>query len=215
MARIIALAVGYVLGMFQTGYIYGKRHGIDIRSEGSGNAGSTNTLRVLGIKAGLVTFAGDLLKAILAVVIVHVLFRERYPDAVKVLELYAGFGAVLGHNFPFFLKFKGGKGIACTSGVILSVCPMAAPFCLVLFIAVVAVTRYVSLGSILVVIVYLIQAVIFGQLGWLGMEAGVLLEFYVISACFTAMGLWRHRANIKRLISGTESKIGMKKKEGK
>lgn len=213
-ARIIALAVGYVLGMFQTGYIYGKCHGIDIRSEGSGNAGSTNTLRVLGIKAGLVTFAGDLLKAILAVVIIHLLFRERYPDAVKVLELYAGFGAVLGHNFPFFLKFKGGKGIACTSGVILSVCPMAVPVCLPLFIIVVAVTRYVSLGSILVVIVYLIQAVIFGQLGWLGLKAGVLWEFYVVSACFTAMGLWRHRANIRRLLNGTESKIGMKKKEG-
>ena len=96
-----------------------KKPGIDIRSEGSGNAGTTNSLRVLGIKAGLITFAGDLCKAILAVLLVKVLFRNAYPDAVKILELYAGFGAVLGHNFPFYLKFKGGKGIACTSGMIL------------------------------------------------------------------------------------------------
>lgn len=126
-ARVIALGIGYLFGLFQTGYLYGKSQGIDIRSEGSGNAGTTNSLRVLGIKAGLITFAGDLCKAILAVLLVKVLFRNAYPDAVKILELYAGFGAVLGHNFPFYLKFKGGKGIACTSGMILAVCPLAAP----------------------------------------------------------------------------------------
>ncbi len=211
MARIIALAVGYFLGIFQTGYFYGKKHGIDIRTQGSGNAGTTNTLRVLGWKAGAVTFAGDLCKAILAVVIIHFLYRGRYPGAVGVLELYAGFGAVLGHNFPFYLKFQGGKGIACTSGMILAVCPMAAPLCLVLFIGAVAFTRYVSLGSILVVIAFLIQVVLFGQYGFLSVDADYLMEFYIVSACFTAMGLWRHRANIGRLLSGTENKFGMKK----
>lgn len=211
MARIIALAVGYFLGIFQTGYFYGKKHGIDIRTQGSGNAGTTNTLRVLGWKAGAVTFAGDLCKAILAVVIIHFLYRGRYPGAVGVLELYAGFGAVLGHNFPFYLKFQGGKGIACTSGMILAVCPMAAPLCLVLFIGAVAFTRYVSLGSILVVIAFLIQVIVFGQSGFLSVDAGYLMEFYIVSACFTVMGLWRHRANIGRLLSGTENKFGMKK----
>lgn len=210
-ARIIALAVGYALGIFQTGYIYGKSKGIDIRTKGSGNAGTTNSLRVLGWKAGLITFAGDLLKAMLAVAIIHFAFRGKYPDAIKVLDVYAGFGAVLGHNFPFFLKFQGGKGIACTSGMILAVCPMAAPICLVLFITSIAITRYVSLGSILVVTSYLIQVIIFGQMGWLGVDAAYLPEFYVVSACFTAMGLWRHRANIKRLLTGTENKFGMKK----
>ena len=92
-ARVIALGIGYLFGLFQTGYLYGKSQGIDIRSEGSGNAGTTNSLRVLGIKAGLITFAGDLCKAILAVLLVKVLFRNAYPDAVKILELYAGFGA--------------------------------------------------------------------------------------------------------------------------
>ena len=210
-ARIVALIVGYCLGLFQTGYIYGERHGVDIRSKGSGNAGTTNTLRVLGWKAGLITFIGDLLKAILAVFIIRFLYVGKYPDAIQVLELYAGFGAVLGHNFPFYLKFQGGKGIACTAGVILAVCPQAAPICLVLFVVSVAATRYVSLGSILVVTGYLIQAVIFGQLGYLGIQTEYLPEFYVVSACFTGMALWRHRANIKRLLTGTENKLGAKK----
>ena len=159
-ARVIAVAVGYCFGLFQTGYIYGEKHGVDIRTQGSGNAGTTNTLRVLGWKAGLITFLGDLFKAIFAVLLIRFIFIGKYPDAVKILELYAGFGAVLGHNFPFYLKFKGGKGIACTSGMILAVCPLAAPICLILFIGSIAITRYVSLGSILVVTSYLIQVLI-------------------------------------------------------
>lgn len=212
-ARLIAVAIGYVFGLFQTGYLYGKSQGIDIRNEGSGNAGTTNSLRVLGVKAGLITFAGDLFKAIFAVLLVEALFGKTYPEAVKILGLYAGFGAVLGHNFPFYLKFKGGKGIACTSGMILAVCPMAAPICLFLFIVSIAITRYVSLGSILVVTSYLIQVIVFGQLGYLNVDAAYLPEFYVVSACFTAMALWRHRANIKRLLTGTENKFGMKKEK--
>lgn len=210
-ARVIALIIGYVFGLFQTGYLYGKSQGIDIRKEGSGNAGTTNSLRVLGAKAGIITFAGDLFKAIFAVLVVKAIFGNTYPDAIKILELYAGFGAVLGHNFPFYLNFKGGKGIACTSGMILAVFPLSAPICLVLFIGSIAITRYVSLGSILVVVSYLIQVLIFGQMGYLHIDAAYLPEFYIVSACFTAMGLWRHRANIKRLLNGTENKLGMKK----
>ena len=152
-----------------------------------------------------------------AVLLVKVLFRNAYPDAVKILELYAGFGAVLGHNFPFYLKFKGGKGIACTSGMILAVCPLAAPVCLILFIGSIAITRYVSLGSILVVTSYLVQVLIFGHMGYLHIDAAYLPEFYVVSACFTAMALWRHRSNIGRLLHGTENKFTFKKnkQEGK
>lgn len=209
-ARGIALAIGYLFGLIQTGYLYGKSKGIDIRTQGSGNPGTTNSLRVLGPKAGAVTFLGDLLKAIFAVLLVYVLFHEKYPGSVGVLELYAGFGAVLGHNFPFYLKFQGGKGIACTSGVILAVCPLAAPLCLVLFIVAVAVTRYVSLGSVLVLLSYLIQAIILGQAGYLRVGSDYRAEFYIVSACFAAMGIWRHRANIARLLNGTENKIGKK-----
>ena len=126
-ARLIALGIGYAFGLCQTGYLYGKTKGIDIRKEGSGNAGTTNSLRVLGPKAGLITFLGDLFKAIFAVLLVKLLFIDQYPSLLKVLELYAGFGAVLGHNFPFYLGFKGGKGIACTGGTVLAVLPLALP----------------------------------------------------------------------------------------
>ena len=212
-ARIISLVMGYAFGLFQTGYIYGRTKGIDIRKEGSGNAGTTNSLRVLGKKAGIITFLGDLFKAILAVLLAKLIFQNTYPDFVKVLELYAGFGTVLGHNFPFYLQFKGGKGIACTSGVILAVLPISAPVCLVLFVGAVAITRYVSLGSILVVCSYLIQVIIFGQLGYIHLSGTSLVEFYVISACFTVMAVWKHKENIKRLLNGTENKLGAKKKE--
>lgn len=210
-ARIIALVVGYILGIFQTGYFYGKHKGIDIRKQGSGNAGTTNSLRVLGPKAGIITFAGDLFKAIFAVLIIYFVFRNQFPDSILVLEIYAGFGAVLGHNFPFYLGFKGGKGIACTSGMILAVLPVSAPLCLILFIGAVAITRYVSLGSVLVVTAYLIQVIVLGQMGYIPLKGAYLIEFYIVSACFTIMALWRHRANIKRLLNGTENKLGVKK----
>lgn len=210
--RIAVLAIGYLLGNFQTGYIYGKAHNIDIREHGSGNSGTTNTLRTLGKKAGAITFIGDLAKAIIAVLIARFAFAGLWDGDIKVLEMYAGFGAVLGHNFPVFLKFKGGKGIACTSGVILVVCPYAAPICLVLFVGAVAITRYVSLGSILVVSAFIIQTVIFNHFGILGIDSAWILEFNIVAACFTAMGIWRHRANIVRLVRGTENKLGQKAK---
>ena len=213
-SRGLALAIGYLFGLFQTGYIYGKCKGIDIRKEGSGNAGTTNSLRVLGVKAGLITYAGDLLKTVFAVVLIHFLFANRYPDFVKVLELYAGFGVVLGHNFPFYLGFQGGKGIACTSGVILAVCPPTVPVSLLIFIGTVIVTRYVSLGSILVVTAFLIQVIIMGQTGfYLKLEGNTLLEFYNVTGCFVAMAVWRHRENIRRLWKGTENKLSIGRKE--
>ena len=217
-ARVIALGIGYLFGLFQTGYLYGKSQGIDIRSEGSGNAGTTNSLRVLGMQGWTDHICGrSAVRRFWRFFWCKVLFRNAYPDAVKILELYAGFGAVLGHNFPFYLKFKGGKGIACTSGMILAVCPLAAPVCLILFIGSIAITRYVSLGSILVVTSYLVQVLIFGHMGYLHIDAAYLPEFYVVSACFTAMALWRHRSNIGRLLHGTENKFTFKKnkQEGK
>lgn len=210
-ARIIALLIGYGFGLFQTGYLYGKSKGIDIRQQGSGNAGTTNSLRVLGWKAGIITFAGDLLKAVFAVLLVKLIFHGTYGADTKVLELYAGFGTVLGHNFPCYLQFRGGKGIACTTGVILAVCPPAVICCAVGFLIIVGITRYVSVGSIFLVSAYLVQAIIFGQIGWLKISGASRIEFYILSACFTGMAIWRHRANIVRLMNGTENKFGTKK----
>lgn len=211
LARGICIVIGYCLGMFQTGYIYGKLHHMDIRQHGSGNAGATNTLRTLGLKAGLITFIGDLGKAILSMLIAWLIFHERYPDGVLLLEMYAGFGTVLGHNFPAYLKFKGGKGIACTAGFILAFYPPMAVLCLLLFIVAVAVTRYVSLGSILVMFCFFVQLIVFGQLGYLQIAPELMVEAYVVGALFALMGIWRHKANIMRLLSGTENKFSLKK----
>lgn len=209
--RVICLAIGYIFGLFQTGYFYGKMHHIDIREYGSGNAGTTNTLRTLGWKAGLVTFFGDAGKAILAMLLAWALFHGKYPGAVSLLEMYAGFGAVLGHNFPFYMKFKGGKGIACTAGFLITFYPPLAILCLAVFVLAVAITRYVSLGSILVSVCFYIQLIIFGESGrlWVGPE--YLMEAYVVGAAFTVLAIWKHRTNINRLLSGTENKFSISK----
>lgn len=210
MERIICLVIGYVFGLFQTGYIYGRMHNIDIRKYGSGNAGTTNALRVLGKKAGLIVFAGDAAKTILSCAIARVLFTGN-PD-VDMLVLYAGFGAILGHNFPFYLNFKGGKGIAATAGILASTDWRMCVVCGTIFIATVAVTRYVSLGSIFVVIAFFIMAVIFGHAGDYTISAGSLNEFYVLAGIIMIMAIWRHKANIKRLLNGTENKLWGNKK---
>jgi glycerol-3-phosphate acyltransferase PlsY len=210
-ARVLSIVLGYVFGLFQTGYIYGKSKGIDIRNQGSGNPGTTNSLRVLGIKAGIITFLGDLLKAILAVVVTWLIFKDRYPDSVRLLKLYAGFGAVLGHNFPFYLGFKGGKGIASTAGVILSVYPIAALGCLIVFSVCLAISRYVSLSSILMVLTFMITALVANNLGYLDIAGERMMEFDILVICFTALAIWRHRANIVRLIHGNENKLSIGK----
>lgn len=211
-SKILCILIGYVFGLFQTGYIYGKTQHIDIRQYGSGNAGTTNTLRTLGLKAGAITFAGDCGKAILAVVVAWLLFHQRYPDTVRLLELYAGLGAVLGHNYPFYMKFKGGKGIACTTGVIIAFHWQIAPLCIGIFCLAVLLTRYVSLGSILLVSVFFIQLIVMGQMGYLPLEATYLPEVYVLGGIMTFLAIYRHRANIKRLLSGTENKLQLQKK---
>lgn len=137
--------------------------------------------------------------------------RLRFWNCMPVSELCSDI------IFRFTSSSRAERGIACTSGMILAVCPLAAPVCLILFIGSIAITRYVSLGSILVVTSYLVQVLIFGHMGYLHIDAAYLPEFYVVSACFTAMALWRHRSNIGRLLHGTENKFTFKKnkQEGK
>ena len=211
-ARLAALGIGYLLGAFQTGYFYGKLHGIDIREHGSGNSGTTNTLRTLGWKAGLITFSGDVIKVFLAIGLTWLLFHGTYEGAIRLLAAYAGFGTVLGHNFPFYMHFKGGKGIACTAAVLAVVCPPSIPLCAIGFWLVVGFTRYVSAGSILMLILFAIQAIIFNHFGLTTLESTYALEYDIVVTCFAIMGIWRHRANIKRLMNGTENKFGQKAK---
>ncbi|WMC92675.1 glycerol-3-phosphate 1-O-acyltransferase PlsY [Kineothrix sp. MB12-C1] len=213
MERIICLAIGYALGLFQTAYIYGKLKGIDIRQHGSGNAGTTNTLRVLGTKAGLIVFAGDVLKCIVAVMICTLLFEKAYPDMTYLLKMYAAAGAILGHNFPFYLNFKGGKGIAATAGLILSFHPNFLVVGVVMFFGAFLLTHYVSLGSLLVYAAFMTQIVVSGQLGLFGeMSQSLLLEMYAIALFLTAMAYYKHRENIVRLLKGEERKTYLFKK---
>ncbi|MDD3252327.1 MAG: glycerol-3-phosphate 1-O-acyltransferase PlsY [Lachnospiraceae bacterium] len=212
MERIFCLAMGYVFGLFQTGYLYSKLHHMDIRKYGSGNSGSTNVLRVMGVKAGLVVFLGDVGKMVAACLLTRYLFREQ-PQLVYVYLLYTGLGVILGHNFPFYMGFKGGKGIAASAGLLLSLDLRVTLICLIVFVAIVAITRFVSLGSIIVMILLLIGMIYFGHRGDYGIGASYLMEFYIVTAVISGMGIWRHRANIVRLLNGTENKLGAKKKE--
>lgn len=218
LARILCLAGGYLCGLLQTSYIYGRLNGIDIREYGSGNAGTTNALRVLGKKAGLVVFLGDVFKAIIAAVIVRLIMKGIYPNEVYMFIAYAGFGVVLGHNFPFYLKFKGGKGIAATAGVVLGFLdPVIILTCLVVFTVAVAITRYVSLGSILMVTTFATMYTIFAVTGKYSFDLNVaaskecMLESVIVVIVMALMAIYRHKANIKRLINHEENKLGSKK----
>ena len=213
MERIICLVIGYVFGLFQTAYIYGKLHGIDIRNYGSGNAGTTNTMRVLGTKAGLLVLFGDIIKCILAIVVTGILFGKSHPEMVYLLKLYAATGAILGHNFPFYLQFKGGKGIAATAGLILSFHPYFIPVGVLLFFGTFFTTHYVSLGSLLVYAGFIIEIIVLGQMGLFGgMSQEALAEMYLIAGFLTVMAYYKHRENIKRLLKGEERKTYLIKK---
>ena len=213
MERLICVIIGYAFGLLQTGYIYGRLHQIDIRKQGSGNAGTTNALRTLGFKAGAVTFLGDCFKCVFAVVVVYLIYRKTHGDMIPVLSMYAGMGAVLGHNYPFYLGFKGGKGIAATAGLIISTVNITMVLiCLVVFVGIVAGTRYVSLGSLAVVIIYLAEVVVYGQMGGFGVSGSQLWEMYGVAALLVLSAFFKHRANIKRLMNGTENKLSLGRK---
>ena len=212
MARMICLVIGYLCGLLQTGFIYGELHGMDIRKYGSGNSGTTNALRVMGKKAGLIVFIGDAFKALIPCTILRfVLGGTEYAGMLYLLMLYLGFGVILGHNFPFYMQFKGGKGIAATAGVIASLDWRLTLICAVIFLATVILTRYVSLGSILVVIAFFVVNVYLSWAGYYGLDEQYLTAFWVLCAVVSLLVVWRHRANIKRLLSGTENKLWGKK----
>lgn len=210
MLRVLCLVIGYIFGLFQTGYLYGKLHHIDIRSYGSGNSGTTNALRVLGKKAGLIVFAGDFLKTVFACLLIRILYKGN--PSLDLYVLYAGVGVVLGHNYPCYLHFKGGKGIASMAGILVAMDWRITLVCAAVFLAAVIITRYVSLGSILVVITFLIQIIIYGVRGSYQVTDQNLIEYFCVAGFLTAMAIWRHRANIGRLLRGTESKLWGNKK---
>ena len=212
---VLAPLIGYLLGSFQTSYIIGKFYGIDIREHGSRNAGMTNVNRTLGKLPALIVFVCDVLKAVLAYVFVPIIlfgaswsfgawghiFGEAATDTILVSGLMAGFGAIIGHNYPFYLKFKGGKGISCTIGVIIMTNLWATLICFVLGLVVVLVFRYISLASLAITFFWPIVLVVLGLGVW---TVG-------ISAAIGVMAWFKHRENILRLYGGTESKFSFGK----
>lgn len=216
--RCICLILGYFVGaIIQTGFWIGKFNHIDIRDYGSGNAGTTNTMRTLGKKAGMLTYFMDAFKSCFVAIIIHFIYGNNSGVSEMLLILYGGFGVVLGHNFPFYLGFKGGKGIAATSGMVISLilfpkyCFMFTILGILTFGIVTKLSRYVSLGSIIGIIGFFIEFVIWGLIGWLPLNQGEFPEAAIVVFLFVALGVARHHANIKRLLNGTERKIGEKK----
>ncbi|MCR5093394.1 MAG: glycerol-3-phosphate 1-O-acyltransferase PlsY [Lachnospiraceae bacterium] len=212
-ARCLCILIGYLFGVFQTAYFYGRLKGIDIRKHGSGNAGTTNTLRVLGTKAGLIVLFGDMIKCILAIVVTTLIFRGIHPDMIYLLKIYTAAGCVLGHDFPFYMNFKGGKGIACTAGYLIAFHWVYIPIGLAAFFIPFLLTHFVSLGSLCLYTSFIVALGILGQIGFFGMEQMLLLEMYFIAFLMTVLAFWQHRANIGRLLHGNERKTFLFKKK--
>ena len=212
MIRLVCFGIGYLFGLFQTSYIIGILHGFDIRNYGSGNAGTTNMIRTLGAKWGLITFAGDFLKSFLAAVLVGFLFGSRYPECIPLLRLYAGAGAVIAHDFPFYMGFRGGKGVAASAGMAMGFCPPLLFFGLAIFLGISIPTGYVSAASLACYAAFFLGTVVMGLPGQFHMTQALLIETDILAFLLTALCWWQHRENIRRLINGTESKTSLFKK---
>lgn len=194
MRAFIVMLLAYLIGSFSSAYFLGKTSkNIDIRSYGSGNAGATNALRVLGKKMGALTFFMDFIKGIIAVFIGNAIFGFTG-------SLLAGVFVVLGHNWPVFLGFKGGKGIATSFGVLLALNWQTALLCFLIGAIVIIITRYVSLGSIIAAIAAPIIIVLTTQ--------SIDKYLYITIVILASLSVSRHKANILRLCKGEENRLG-------
>ena len=205
--RLICLLIGYGFGCIQWAYLIGKHKGIDIRNYGSGNSGTTNAMRVMGKKTGYLVFFLDFGKGLICLLLVGALFGGEHPELVYLLKMWAFPGVVLGHDYPFYMKFRGGKGVAVIAGFVLSYhISLFIPAVLAFFVPFLL-THYVSLGSLCVYGLTFLAVVIEGAMGMYHTGVPALIEMDVIMGILTAMAFWRHRSNIGRLKSGTERKL--------
>lgn len=195
---LLVALISYIIGNFSTSYILGKLiKKTDIRTKGSGNAGATNALRVFGKKIAILTFLLDALKGVIAVIIGEMIFG--YTGG-----LIAGVFAVIGHDFPIALKFKGGKGIATTIGAATFISPIPAIIAIIIGIIIIIKTKYVSLGSVSAIsLVPFIALLIVRPFD---------LKYILFLIALAILAIGRHNSNIKRLLNGEESKIGQKVK---
>lgn len=211
---LICLVLGYLCGNIQSAFIIGKIMGKDMRKEGSGNLGATNMMRVMGFWPGLLTFVFDLLKVFLAIFLANIIVLNGFKmniDSIA-LCLYTGLGVVLGHNFPFYLNFKGGKGVAATCAVIISLLDWRLIVIGALFFFVsVLITKFVSLGSLLLVSSCFVAFIIFAFTDTAYLSAVWRPDCIIIFAVLTVLVFVQHRENIKRLKTGTEKRFSIKK----
>ncbi len=197
MAKILlCLVLGYLIGSLNFAIIYSKLRGDDIRNHGSGNAGATNVLRTYGKLPAAIVFLLDISKGVIAILLVRSVFSE------TILDCAAALGAVLGHNFPVYYKFAGGKGVATSFAVLATLHYPTAIVGFLTFVIVVIITKYVSLSSILASVTAVIASFVFFKLH----------EFSIFCLIIGTLCIFRHRSNIKRLIAGNENKLGQKHK---
>ncbi|GAF24424.1 MULTISPECIES: glycerol-3-phosphate 1-O-acyltransferase PlsY [Shouchella] len=198
---IFFVLLSYLLGSVSFSYLIAKKiKKIDIRKEGSGNAGATNTLRVLGVGPAISVLLLDVLKGILPVVLAMLV-----TDAAFV-HVLTGLAAILGHNWPIYFGFRGGKGVATSIGVLVSLVFLPALLAGVVAIASIFITRYVSLGSLLFAVLTPVALVLLMLIPGFSYP----FEYILFTVVLAIMSLWRHRTNVSRLLSGTENKIGRK-----
>lgn len=210
LALLLSIIVGYLLGSLNISIIIGKIKKDDIRNHGSGNAGATNSLRTFGKKVAALVVIGDFLKGVIAILLAKLfahLFGVLGLDA-KLCIYAAGLFVVLGHNFPIFFGFKGGKGIITSVAVIFMVEALAGAFILVCGILVIIFTRYVSLGSSVGALAFPLYVIV-TNFGNKSVDAYSYIAFSIV---LCALALIRHSGNFKRLIKGTERKLGQKEK---
>lgn len=201
----ICIAISYLLGSCPFGYIVSSANGIDIRQHGSGNIGATNVLRILGKRWGYLVFALDALKGVCAVRLAIFLGSRFGAGSVGLLAVACAVTCILGHTFPIWLKFRGGKGVATSAGVILGLMPLAVVSVFLVWVAAYKMTRYVSVASIAGAISLPIFVFIYQRIGWI--TGAGLLPFSILIA---AVVIWRHRSNLRRLSRGTEQRFDQK-----
>jgi glycerol-3-phosphate acyltransferase PlsY len=208
MLLIFLTILGYLIGSIPTAIWFGKRfHGIDIREHGSKNAGATNSFRVLGNKMGWMVLIIDVLKGSLAASLPLFFgsFFEGYKDEQLILQLTTSFAAVLGHVFPIYADFRGGKGVATSLGIVIGINPVAAFICLIIFLAVFVYFRFVSLGAICAALFFPIVSYYL-----LRYDARIMIIFTIV---LSSLVIIAHRKNISRLLRGEENKMNLLKKK--
>ncbi len=203
LAFVVIAVAAYLLGSIPTGYLVARVKGIDIRAVGSGNIGATNVFRILGKPAGILVLVGDGLKGFAACSWLADFVVQPFavaPDKIECLKIVAGICAVLGHNYTCWLKFKGGKGIATSAGVFFALAPLAAGIALGTWIVVFALSRYVSVASI-------VAAAALPVAVWLTKDS---LFLGIVTTALGLLAIFKHKSNIQRLLNGTERRLGQK-----